>query len=114
MTIGLVVVAVTATLWVVMALPSRRRARAAREESKAKAQALVNRQRAEMRAMPIRFEQEQRQEAYAQWKRAVDAAVDPMVNAWLTQNPDYGQVPQHVLDELFNFAQEKVGPEPPR
>ena len=113
LTLGLVVVAVLATLWVLTILPSRRRARAERDHAKRKATAQLANQRAELRMMPIRWEQEQRQQAYAEWKQRVEKALDPMVHSWLHANPTFGQVPKPVLDELFNFARKEVGPEPP-
>lgn len=113
-TLGLVVVAVGATLWVVMALPSRRRSRAEKAESRAKANAELLRHRAELRMLPIRWEEQQRKEAHAEWRRKVEAVVDPMVNRWLDANPGRGDIPQPVLDELLTYAEEQVGPEPPR
>lgn len=114
MTLGLVVVAVGATLWVVMALPSRRRSRAEKAESRARANAELLRHRAELRMLPIRWEEQQRKQAHAEWRRRVEAVADPMVNRWLDANPGRGEIPQGVLDELFSYAEEQVGPEPPR
>lgn len=106
--------AVGATLWVVMALPSRRRARAARAESRARANAELMRYRNELRALPMKLEEQQRRAAHAEWRKKVEAFVDPLVNRWLDANPDHGEIPQPVLDQLLNYAREQVGPEPPR
>lgn len=113
-TIGLVVIAVVATLWVVTFLPSRRRARARYSAEERKATELLLKQRAELRMAPIRWEQERRRLEHDDWTQRVDAALDKMRVHWLDNNPGYPEVPKPVLDQLFVYAAEQVGPEPPR